>query len=130
MKDRQIYHINFGGYKGSEINNVHLGIVFTMPNVNNMVFCIPLTSPKQKHFKSIDAFNDRNHLFLKHQTLVYIDQTDSIALLDQMRTISVQRLLNQYKNCNDEEIILDDKNTKLLTVKALKYLKHILEKKD
>ena len=46
MKDGQIYHINFSGYKGSEINNIHLGIIFTMPKVNNMVFCIPLTSPK------------------------------------------------------------------------------------
>lgn len=128
MKDRQIYYINFEGYKGSEINNIHLGIIFTMPNVKNMVFCIPLTSPKQKHFKSAEAFNNRNHLQLKHQTLVYIDQTDSIALLDQMRTISTQRLLSRYKNCINEDITLDDKNNKLLTIKIIKYLKHILEK--
>lgn len=70
-----------------------MGILFTIPKVKNMVFCIPLTSPKQKHFKSIEAFNNRNHRELKYQNLVYIDTTDSIALLDQMRTIAVQRLI-------------------------------------
>ena len=52
MNKGKIYHINFDGYKGSEINNIHLGIVFNIPKINNMVFCIPLTSPKLKHFKT------------------------------------------------------------------------------
>ena len=128
MKDGQIYHINFSGYKGSEINNIHLGIIFTMPKVNNMVFCIPLTSPKEKHFKSTQAFKNRNHRELKHQTLVYINQTDSIALLDQIRTISVKRLLNTYKGLKDEDVILNTINLNLIRIKVSKYINHILNK--
>ena len=52
MLNGQIYNIDFSGNKGSEINSIHLGIIFTIPKVNNMVFCIPLTSPKEKHFKT------------------------------------------------------------------------------
>ena len=74
MKNGQIYHINFSGNKGSEINNIHLGIIFTMPKIKNMVFCIPLTSPKEKHFKTKKSFIKRNHNDLKYQTLLYIDQ--------------------------------------------------------
>ena len=70
MKNGQIYHISFSGYKGSEINNIHLGIIFLIPNVKNMLFCIPLTSPKEKHFKSREAFKDRNHNELKYQNLI------------------------------------------------------------
>lgn len=123
MNNGQIYNIDFSGNKGSEINNIHLGIIFTMPKIKNMVFCIPLTSPKEKHFKNIDAFKNRNHLYLKYQNLVYIDQTDSIALLDQMRSISTQRLLTPYN-----DIVLDNKNIQLLITKSSKYLRHILQK--
>ncbi len=131
MKNGQIYHINFKGHKGTEINNIHLGIVFTIPHISNMVFCIPLTSPKEKHFKTKEAFDKRNHLKLKHQTLIYIDQTDSIALLDQIRTISIQRLLNTYKNINNNDIVLTAENLKLVETKTLKFLKHIFAvKKD
>ena len=70
MNNGQIFYINFSGYKGSEINDTHLGIVFRLPNVKNMVFCIPLTSPKRKHFKSIEAFNNRNYNELKYQNLI------------------------------------------------------------
>lgn len=123
MKNGQIYYINFSGNKGSEINNIHLGIIFTIPKVTNMVFCIPLTSPKSKHFKNEEAFKNRNHLYLKYQNLVYINQTDSIALLDQLRSISVQRLLKTFNN-----IILNDENINLLIIKVSKYLKHVLQK--
>lgn len=123
MINGQIYNINFNGNKGSEINSVHLGIIFTMPRIKNMVFCIPLTSPKEKHFKSIEAFNERNHLELKYQHLVYINQTDSIALLDQIRSISTQRLLNAYN-----DVILDEQNIQLLIAKLSKYLKNVLSK--
>ncbi|MCI8330932.1 MAG: type II toxin-antitoxin system PemK/MazF family toxin [Bacilli bacterium] len=51
MKNGQIYNIDFNGSKGSEINKIHLGIIFTILKSNNMSFCIPLTSPKEKHFK-------------------------------------------------------------------------------
>jgi len=94
-----------------------------MPKVNNMFFCIPLTSPKEKHFKTLESFTNRNHLDLKYQNLVYIDQTDSVALLDQMRSISTQRLITPYNN-----IVLNDKNVNLLITKVSKYLKHILKK--
>lgn len=122
MKNGQIYNINFNGNIGSEINSTHLGIIYKIPKVRNMVFCIPLTSPKLKHFKSLDDYNKRNHSELKHQNLVYIDQADSIALLDQMRSISVNRLIKSYKN-----IILNEKNNQILIVKATKYLKNILK---
>ena len=72
---------------------------------------------------TIKDFNSRNYLELKYQNLVYIDQTDSIALLDQMRSISVKRLLNKYH----KNTILNNKNIKLLTTKATKYLKNILK---
>ena len=104
----RIYYINFSGNKGSEINKTHLGIIFSIPKVKNMVFCIPLTSPKIKRFKT--------------QNLVYIDQTDSIALLDQMRSISIHRLLKPYN-----DITLNEKNINILTTKTIKYLKHILK---
>ena len=130
MKNGQIYHINFKGNKGTEINNIHLGIIFTIPHVSNMFFCIPLTSPKEKHFKTKEAFDKRDHLKLKHQTLIYIDQTDSIALLDQIRTISEKRLLNAYKDINNDGIVLTTKNLKLIETKTPKYLKHILTIKN
>ena len=127
MQSGQIYHINFNGNKGSEIKKIHLGIVFNLPNVKNMVFRIPLTSPKEKHFKTLDAFSNRNHNELKYQNLIYIDQTDSIALLDQIRTISIERLLNEYKDVDNKSIILNSKNLKLINIKISKYLKNILK---
>lgn len=120
----QIFYIDFSGNKGSKINKIHPAIIFTVPKSNNMVFCIPLTSPKEKHFKDLESFKNRNHLKLKHQSLVYIDQTDSIATLDQMRMISIKRLLNPIKR----NLILNEKNINLLIVKATKYLKNILKK--
>lgn len=122
MKNGQIYNINFNGNIGSEINSIHLGIIYKIPKVKNMIFCIPLTSPKPKHFKSTKDYNLRNHHELKHQNLVYIDQTASIALLDQMRSISINRILKSYKN-----IKLDEKNNQLLIIKTIKYLKNILK---
>ncbi|MBQ8891449.1 MAG: type II toxin-antitoxin system PemK/MazF family toxin [Bacilli bacterium] len=127
MNNGQIFYINFSGYKGSEINDTHLGIVFRLPNVKNMVFCIPLTSPKRKHFKSIEAFNNRNYNELKYQNLIYINQTDSIALLDQLRTISTARLLNEYKDADNHSIVLNEENLSLITIKTIKYLKHIFK---
>ena len=118
----RIYYINFSGNKGSEINKTHLGIIFSIPKVKNMVFCIPLTSPKIKRFKTQNGFINRKHLDLKFQNLVYIDQTDSIALLDQMRSISIHRLLKPYN-----DITLNEKNINIFTTKTIKYLKHILK---
>ena len=50
--DNKIYNIDFSGNKGSEINNKHYGIIYELPNVSNMVFCIPLTSPKKSILKT------------------------------------------------------------------------------
>ena len=46
MINGQLFHVNFGDTEGSEINNIHLGIIFKLPKISNMVLCIPLTSPK------------------------------------------------------------------------------------
>lgn len=126
MNKGKIYHINFDGYKGSEINNIHLGIVFNIPKINNMVFCISLTSPKLKHFKTENDFNNRNYLNLKRYSLIYINQTDSIALLDQMGTISNKRLLNTYKDNEGYDVVLNNNNLNLINVKTIKYLENIL----
>ena len=123
----QIFYVDYSGYKGSEINDVHLGIIFNLPNIKNMVFCIPLTSPKEKHFKSHDAYITRNHRELKHQNLIYIDQSDSIALLDQIRTISICRLLHEYKDNNSKSMLLNDNNIKIVQVKLNKYIKNIFQ---
>ena len=120
MKNGEIYYINFKGNRGSEINNIHLGIIFTIPKVKNMVFCIPLTSPKEKHFKNIEAFKNRNHNELKYQNLIYIDKTDSIALLDQIRTISMQRLIKSYN------VTLDVSHINLIITKVNKFIKNVM----
>ena len=39
MTNGGVYHIDFSGYMGSEINSIHLDIIFKLPNVKNMVFC-------------------------------------------------------------------------------------------
>lgn len=120
MKSGQIYYINFQGNKGLEINKIHLGIIYCIPKVSNLVFCIPLTSPKEKHFKTKIDYINRNHLELKYQNLVYIKETDSIALLDQIKTISIQRIIKKYS----KELL--DNTKKLLTTKLLKYMANIL----
>lgn len=86
--DGTLCHINFKGNVGSEINSVHLGVLYNIPGVDNLAFCIPLTSPKMKHFKSEKAFNERNYRDTKHFSWQYLKQTDSIALLEQIKTIS------------------------------------------
>ena len=126
MKNGEIYYIDFSGFRGSEINSIHLGIVFSLPKVQNMLFCIPLTSPREKHFKSNIAFINRNHNELKYQNLIYIDQTDSIALLDQIRMISIKRVLQSYK-INTKRVLLNELNINLLQIKVTKYLKNIIK---
>ena len=104
MKSGQIYYINFQGNKGLEINKIHLGIIYCIPKVSNL---------------KIDYIN-RNHLELKYQNLVYIKEKDSIALLDQIKTISIQRIIKKYS----KELL--DNTKKLLTTKLLKYMANIL----
>ena len=121
MKNGEIYYINFKGNIDNEINKIHLGIVFLIPKIDNMIFCIPLTSPKEKHFKDLKSFEKRNHRELKYQNLIYIDKTDSIALLDQIRTISIKRVIKSYN------IILDTKNINLIITKVNKYIENIMK---
>lgn len=122
-------HINFKGNVGSEINEIHLGVLFNLPGINNLVLCVPLTSPKIKHFKSEKDFYERNYLKTKHYSWQYLKQTDSIALLEQIKTISKNRIKNYYEDQDGKIAILDDETLKLLTEKIISYFKIILNKK-
>ena len=126
LEDGQIYYINFKGSVGNEINNIHLGVIFTLPILNDIVFCVPLTSPKLKHFKTEKDYNNRNYRNVKHFNWQYLKQTDSIALLDQIKTISSKRLLSPYENQDKKTIKLDDYTLKLLKDKIIKYMDFIL----
>ncbi len=128
IENGQIYYINFKGYVGREINNIHLGVIFKLPTIPDMFFCIPLTSPKLKHFKTEQDFNNRNYKNVKHFNWQYLKQTDSIAMLDQMKTISITRLLNPYENQDKRIFKLDDYTLSLLEDKIIKYINLILKK--
>ena len=125
LLDKTIYIINFCGNVGSEINKIHLGIIFTIPGLNNMVFCIPMTSPKEKHFKSTNGFKNRNGKDLKHFSWYYLKQTDSILMFDQMKTISNLRLIALYKK-DDKIQQISDNDHKKIKIKLEKYLSKIL----
>ena len=96
--DGSVFHINFGRTFHPELKAKHLGILFTIKSTNNMVLCLPMTSPKEKHFNTIDGFNNRDFHDLKYPHLYYIKETDSIVLLEQFRTISKARIESQYKD--------------------------------
>lgn len=106
--DGTLCHIDFRGNVGSEINNIHLGVLYNIPGIDNLAFCVPLTSPKLKHFNSEDAFNNRNYLGTKHFSWQYLKQTDSIALLEQIKTLSKDRIKNYYENEDGKIIILNE----------------------
>ena len=127
IEDGQIYYINFKGSTGREINNVHLGVVFKLPTITDMIFCIPLTSPKLKHFKTEDDFNNRNYKNVKHFNWQYLKQTDSIAMLDQIKTISIQRLLNPYEDQDKNIVKLNQHTLTLLKIKVIKYINLIFK---
>lgn len=122
MVDGQINYIDFKGSIGREINNIHLGVIFTLPQIKDLVFCIPLTSPKLKHFKTEKDFNDRNYRNVKHFNLQYLKQTDSIALLDQIKIISTLRVLKLLINQDNEQVILNAQTLKILKLKIYKYI--------
>ena len=129
-EDGQIYYINFNGNQGREINNIHLGVIYNLPTLLDVVFCIPLTSPKQKHFKTEKDFNERNYRATKHFSWQYLKQTDSIALLDQIRIISTKRLINSYKDKNNITIKLNEQTQSILKSKIIKYISIILYKNN
>ena len=124
--DKTFYFINFCGNVGSEINKIHLGVAFTMPSIKNMIFCIPATSPKEKHFRTLEGFKTRNGRDLKHLSWYYIKQTDSILMFDQMKTISNLRLISLFKKDNIVQEI-NETDYKKLKIKFEKYLNKVLK---
>lgn len=128
INNGQIFYINFSGNIGREINNRHLGIIYSLPTIKDVVFCIPLTSPKIKHFKTKEDFINRNYKEGVHFSWQYLKQTDSIALLDQMKTISTRRLISPFLNQDHKIVILDNNTQKLLKNKIYKYMEMILDK--
>lgn len=119
-------HINFTGTRGSEIKDMHLAVLFNIKGVNDLAFCIPLTSPKIKHFKTEEDYNNRNYLETKSKRLYYIKQTDSIALLEQFRCISVSRIANYYKDEDNKIVVLDDEEVERLKNHQIKYIETML----
>lgn len=128
-KNGQVYYINFKGNVGREINKIHLGIIYTLPSIKDVVFCIPLTSPKEKHFKTKKDYIERNYTRVKHFSWQYLKQTDSIALLDQMKTISINRLLSPFEDQDKKPVILNNETQSLLKEKTIKYINYILNNK-
>lgn len=92
FEDGSVCYINFGNALGGEINKIHLAVLFNIPGVENVVFAVPLTSPKEKHFRNHKSYEERNYLETKFLRLHYIKQTDSIALLEQIKSIAKLRI--------------------------------------
>ena len=128
FEDGTLFYINFGETLPGEINKIHLAILFNINGVDNAVLAVPLTSPKLKHFRSEEAYNKRNYLETKFLRLHYIKQTDSIALFEQLKTISKERIKDSYKNEDHKVVKLNDKELFILKNKLIKYLKYILYK--
>ncbi len=123
-----VYHINFGRTFHPELKSKHLGIIFKIPSTNNMLFCLPLTSPKEKHFKTFEGYSNRDISDLKYPHLYYIKETDSMILMEQFRTISINRLESQYKNPISKQKVILSEQEKTKILKAFnKILKNILK---
>lgn len=127
--DGTLCHINFAGNVGSEINSIHLGVLYNLPGIDNLALCIPLTSPKPKHFKTEKDYNERNYLQTVHFSWQYLKQTDSIALLEQTKSISKNRIKNYYENQDGKIIVLDNYTQNLLKEKLISYFNKVLYKK-
>lgn len=126
-KSGSLCYINFNNSIGGEINKVHLAVVFNIPGVDNVLFVIPLTSPKEKHFKSKKAFEEINYLETKFFRLHYIKQTDSIALLEQMKSIAKVRIIAPFRDLENNNVILSSKEMEVLKIKIKKYINYILK---
>lgn len=126
--DGSVYHINFGRTFHPELKDKHLGILINIKSTNNMIFCLPMTSPKEKHFKTCEDYEKRNYLQLKYPHLYYIAETDSMVLLEQFRTISKRRIESQYKNPKTKEkVVLSDLEQEKLKKAFNKFLKSIIK---
>ena len=128
FQDGTLCHINFTDMRGSEINSIHLAVLFNIPGIETLAFCVPLTSPKLKHFKTEQDFIERNYLETKSFRIHYIKQTDSIALLEQLKSISTDRIENYYKNEDNKIVVLNDAEKEFLRKKIMKYMRYVLYK--
>lgn len=126
--DGTLCYIHFGKTYNGEINNEHLAVLYNINGVDNVVFAIPLTSPKLKHFRTEKDYIDRNHVGVKFLRLHYIRQTDSIALLEQIKSISKERITGYYKDADGKIVILNEKEQSLLKKIVKKYIDYILYK--
>ena len=128
--DGSMYNTHFGDTVGVEINNEHYSIVFNIKNNEELVFCIPLTSPKPKHFKSKEAYEKKDYLQLKYPHTYYIAQTNSIALIDQLKVISKNRLGKIYVDeQTGRRVYLKPEELDLIKIKIEKFIKSVLHKK-
>lgn len=121
-----VYHINFGRTFHPELKSKHLGVLFNIKSTNNMMLCLPMTSPKEKHFKTIEGFNSRDFHDLKYSHLYYIKETDSIVLMEQFRTISKNRIESQYKlPSNNQKVVLSQLEQQKLKTAFNKFISNI-----
>ncbi|MEI3530064.1 MAG: hypothetical protein V8Q75_06550 [Bacilli bacterium] len=126
-KNGSVYHINYGRTFHPELKDKHLGILFAIKSSENMIFCLPLTSPKTKHFKSEEDFNSRNYNKLRYSHLYYIKETDSIILMEQFRTISKNRIESQYKNPKtNQKVVISQMELRKIKVAFNKFYKTII----
>lgn len=65
---------------------------------------------------------------MKYFRYHYIKQTDSITLLEQIKTISIDRMNDYYRDINNKIIILNEKEKQLIINKTIKYISLILKK--
>ena len=122
-----VFHINFGRTFHPELKDKHLGVLFNINSSKNMILCLPLTSPKEKHFKTLDGFNNRDFHDLKYSHLYYIKETDSIILFEQFRTISKGRIESQYKEQNkNSKVILSTLEQQKIKKAFNKFIGNIL----
>ena len=131
FEDGTLCHVNFGDKPlNGEIYNYHLAVLFNIKGLDNTIFCVPLTSPKPKHFQTYNDYVKRDYRNMKFFRCHYIKQTDSVALLEQIRAISVDRLTHFYKDADNKVIVLNEKEMELLKKNVTKYINLILNKKD
>ena len=91
-----------------------------------MALCLPMTSPKEKHFNTIEGFNTRDYHDLKYPHLYYIKETDSIVLLEQFRTLSKKRIESQYKNkTTNQKVVLSSIEQQRLKTAFNKFVNNI-----
>ncbi len=94
-----------------------------------MILCLPMTSPKEKHFKTMEGYSNRDFRKLKYPHLFYIKETDSIVLLEQFKCISKGRIESAYKNENNKCVVLSEIEQVKLKKAFNKFFKNIIKLK-